>query len=545
MKTFINESKDSDGNIVQEGTTVYAEDYNRWEKGESDYRTHESNEDIHVTSQEKETWNDKVNSIAMQQAISTAKKEVIEQIPELPDLTGLATKEEMKEAIEASQSTVADGTITPEKTTFFEKVQLNRPNLFDGNYIPYYISGSGTYKIITSSTSKMCIIPVKPSTMYSINRSSTSTTSSVFKIFTATTLADDLVTQTIDGALKSTITLTPEFNIFRNVKVTTGVNDAYMFVVVTNTNEDVDLQVLEGSYDNFVNGTTTYSLKGVNVYSKYETYSKEEVDVKFGGCFYKEGNRMYITLGKATYTLENYIKESINVSVWRLTDLWVGETEIFKTSDIEGPLKEVGTADFIGGYHGDELMQNVIVLADGNVVDMTSETIDKTTFNRLTVFVESMLNRCDTPSTDVVKRYKVLDFENGKLTIRNTYNILVDNFVINRLCGGGLFSIYKDIVNYTSDNVTNMCRATDNTTTSDSVLLSSSKFYDGTFYGDGFAIRMRSTGEKLETYTGKIQDYATESRPRLKFYFDSILSASGVTYNSGDSLTTSFEIEIK
>ena len=139
----------------------------------------------------------------------------------------------------------------------------------------------------------------------------------------------------------------------------------------------------------------------------------------------------------------------------------------------------------------------------------------------------------------------MLDFSNEKLTIRNTYNILVDNFVINRLCGGGLISIYKDIVNYTSDNVTNMCRPTDNTTTSDSVLLSSNKFDDGTFYGDGFSIRIRSTGEKFETYTGKIQDYATESRPRLKIYFDSILSASGVTYNNGDSIATSFEIEIK
>ena len=458
---------------------------------------------------------------------------------------GYATKKDLEEV----SLNVTDGSITPEKTSFLQKVSVGRPNLFDGTYYNYYISGSSTYTITASSKAKMAIISVKPSTTYTLNRSSTLQATSVFKIFSATTKSDDLTAQTLDGAIRSSIALTVENNAFRNVKVTTGSTDNWLFVVVTNTAGEeagIDLQVLEGSYNDFVNGTTTYNPKGVNIYSKEETYSKEEVDTKICGSFYREGTKMYITLGKATYTLENYIKESINVSVWRLTDLWIGgETEIFKISDIEGPMKEVGAADFIGGYHGDELMLDVITIADGNVVDMSVQTIEKTTFNRLTVFITSMLNRCDTPDENVVKRYKVLDFSNEKLTIRNTYNILVDNFVINRLCGGGLISIYKDIVNYTSDNVTNMCRPTDNTTTSDSVLLSSNKFDDGTFYGDGFSIRIRSTGEKFETYTGKIQDYATESRPRLKIYFDSILSASGVTYNNGDSIATSFEIEIK
>lgn len=460
------------------------------------------------------------------------------------DDVGYATKKEL----ETLSVIVENGSITPEKTSFLQKVSVGRPNLFDGTYYNYYISGSSSYTITASSKAKMAIIPIKPSTMYTINRASTLVATSVLKIFTVTTLADNLTDQVIDGAVRSSITLTAENNAFRNAKVTTGASDSHMLIVVTNTaDEEVDLQVLEGSYNNFVDGTTTYNPSGsINIYPKDETYSKEEINTKLGGLFYKEGSKMYITLGKATYTLENYIKESINVSVWRLTDLWIGgETEIFKTSDIEGPMKEVGAADFIGGYHGDELMLDVITIADGNVVDMSVQTIEKTTFNRLTVFITSMLNRCDTPDENVVKRYKVLDFSNEKLTIRNTYNILVDNFVINRLCGGGLISIYKDIVNYTSDNVTNMCRPTDNTTTSDSVLLSSNKFDDGTFYGDGFSIRIRSTGEKFETYTGKIQDYATESRPRLKIYFDSILSASGVTYNNGDSIATSFEIEIK
>lgn len=69
---------------------------------------------------------------------------------------------------------------------------------------------------------------------------------------------------------------------------------------------------------------------------------------------------------------------------------------------------------------------------------------------------------------------------------------------------------------------------------------------EGTFYCENFIIKVKALSGMGEDCYGFVQDFNTESKPRFKFYFDTINSTtSGKQINLNEELNASFSIKIK
>lgn len=269
-------------------------------------------------------------------------------------------------------------------------------------------------------------------------------------------------------------------------------------------------------------------------------YSKEEVDSKILSIqtnrIIKSGNAMTILLkNNAKYIFEKKSTPSIGLETYMLTSGSFKDIVIWSGSDIEAPIKEKGTKDFIGGVHGDEQYESINIICDGVVLDI-NENYDME-FNNLTIFVKSILNRCET-TTPVFTRYKKLEFKDDELIISNRLITLVDGFIVERYTGSCLYSVYKDLLNgYTINTKPELITSGGQN--------GGKEFKEGTFFCKGYTVTLKALGGIGEYYKGSVADFSSESRPRFKFYFDTINSSSGVTLNTNDELNASFSIKIK
>ena len=327
---------------------------------------------------------------------------------------------------------------------------------------------------------------------------------------------------------------------------TTGENSRYMYLYLFTNNlqeENKVFQVVEGSQTSLTisNMDDCYVFHGVSCYPKHKTYTKEEVDTlledipKNSNTFIKNGEVCEILLNnKVGYKLEHKVTNSINLDTWMLTKGTVNNTTLWSGSDIEAPIKEKGAADFIGGVHGDEVFESASIVCDGNLIDMEKDY--NVSFENLSIFVKSTLYRCET-STPVFTRYKKLEFVNGELIISNRLICLVDNFLVERYTGCGLYSVYKDLLlGYTVNTKPELI--------TEGGLGADANMDIGTFFGDGYTVTLKTLSGKTEYFKGYVADFASESRPRYKLYFDCIKSSSGYQLNTDDELNTCFSIKI-
>ncbi|ADU30372.1 hypothetical protein [Evansella cellulosilytica] len=88
------------------------------------------------------------------------------------------------------------------------------------------------------------------------------------------------------------------------------------------------------------------------------------------------------------YNISKHTDVSINVDVWRIVSVWVSDLNVdspvgsaganrvnpvnltISNSQWEYAIRPIGAPDFMGGFHGDELLQNVLFLADGKSVSL-------------------------------------------------------------------------------------------------------------------------------------------------------------------------------
>lgn len=328
-----------------------------------------------------------------------------------------------------------------------------------------------------------------------------------------------------------------------NTQITTGDSDIYMYMYLFTKNlESPVFQVVEGEQTKMTISEPgdEYIFKNVSVYPKHKVYTKDEVDNLLtnngDNKLVKSSEQCVITLSdKSEYTFEHVVKSKIGLDTWMLTSGKANGYTLWSGSDIEGPIKEVGADDFIGGVHGDEVYESITIICDGRPIALENDyNID---FNNLTIFVKSTLNRCNT-TTPVFTRYKKLEFIDSKLIVSNRLICLVDDFKVNRYTGSGLYSVYKDLLNGYSVN-TKPELFTDGG-------LSADKNMDiGVFFGDGYTITLETLSGKTDAYKGSVADFYNEARPRYKLYFDSINSSSGYNMNRDDELIASFSITIK
>ena len=416
-------------------------------------------------------------------------------------------------------------------------------NLFDGKYFnEYYINANpadGEKYAFSTTQSKSVIVSIEPNTEYTILKEKTEIEGDYFyfKVATFTVDRDTLLSQSfypVDGSVRYSNTK----GSVSSYKFTTGENDKTLMVVVSKVHEPY-LELLKGNHNNFISNSyePEYEFTGINVYSKSEVDKLiENINHNISkNNLGKVGNIIDITLdGKVGYRLERNVKSNINLDTWMLTRGTVNDITLWSGSDIEAPIKEVGTEDFIGGVHGDEKIESVQIICDGVLLDLGSDY--NLNFNNLTVFVKSTLFRCNT-DVPVFTRYKKLEFVNNELIVSNRLICLVDNFLVNRHTGCGLYSVYKDLlIGYTVNTKPELITS--------GATSQNAELDCGTFYGNGFTVTLKTLSGKTEYYKGSVADFASESRPRYKLYFDCINSSSGVRLNTNDELNTSFSIKI-
>jgi len=244
-----------------------------------------------------------------------------------------------------------------------------------------------------------------------------------------------------------------------------------------------------------------------------------------------------IVCGKAEYRFRHRTDPSIGLDTWLVRQITVNGIIIMSGTDIEGPIKQVGSADFIGGIHGDEVYFLVRFVVDGVEISSDSE-IGDTAFERMDIFVESNLFFCDSTRL-AFARAKHLSFEENRLTISNVLTYMGEEiFFVQRWPASGIFSIYKDVMNgYT---VNTHCRfITDAGTPADRAIDRAA------FFGDGYTVEIGALSEKYASYIGFVHDFANERRPRFKVYFDTLSNAQGeVILKKGDTVRAAYEIRI-
>lgn len=135
-----------------------------------------------------------------------------------------------------------------------------------------------------------------------------------------------------------------------------------------------------------------------------------------------------VFLEKVQLIIKRVTNTSINVDTWRLYAGYllnggavVGT--LWSNSDVEGAIKITGEDDFLGGYHGDEIMSSVVILADGKPVDLETDVFGKQ-FNEIMICVESDLYHCNTSSlADQIafKRTKTIKITKEGYTVSNRY----------------------------------------------------------------------------------------------------------------------------
>lgn len=258
-----------------------------------------------------------------------------------------------------------------------------------------------------------------------------------------------------------------------------------------------------------------------------------------------ENNEMIITGKRSRYTFKRVTDSSIRIDTWRLYkgEYYKGNNSFtaWENSDAEGAIKLVGEDDYLGGYHGDEIMENISCYLDGKSLNPSGSYNGR--FDRLVVYVKSDIYHCNTsPLSDTIAftRYKKLVFELDKVTISNCYiansqlsiqQARIAMFQCVKASGSTpVFTNYSVNTNYKDYAVTDI--STDRPRGSDLMTEAEIK----TIYSDVVFKYIRGSDQH---YLGMVTDMDT----RIKFYFDTIAAETQIA--SGENITSEFSVLAK
>lgn len=356
-------------------------------------------------------------------------------------------KQEVKEAMTGgSVAVVGEGAVnvsnivpravTPSKTSFFTK----RPDtLFDGEWANgFYLSGSAnTMKLTRTAGFKTMIVPCSPNTTYTIIKEPIAAEDGnwYFKIATSSMTVDSL----------------------KNITESTDINSYYQFSA---TNIDTTLKTfLTGPNDKSIvivcaKSANPYTelLVGIQTDFKYNDYNKMfdlTVDIPEKRMFFtKNGDILFIYThqknGWLRHTYERFIDNSINVDVWRATDVYVCSVNFdplysITTGDNEGVIRLDGESDYIGGWHGDEIGQDVFIYVDDNLITSSSNLSGYC--DKVQIIVKSDIYHADTQNLAFIK-YKDVTYKGDEILIKCRW-IAQSGFTVQHI-RAGIYSIYKE-----------------------------------------------------------------------------------------------------
>lgn len=342
---------------------------------------------------------------------------------------------------------ILDGQITYNKTDFIELD--TSVNLFDGNFKTGFTLNSA-YKIASSDTSRrLIVLKIKPNTTYSIIRES----SSLFRIATHTKETFN-IGDSLDGSIQWT-----GGSVNLNKVITTGENDVLLVAILSYTNENPFVQVLEGNFTDFTCNYYPYNSK--LFYTKQQSYSSEEIDT----FLTNKQDAKKVKVIKTTNCLNIYVpskkndnylhykyclvnKPTINMNCWRVLSMNVVNSNFelitpwIQDVEWEGVLQEKDTSDFLGGFHGDETLESINCIIDGNEIDLDGTDFALDVNNKIIITVKSVLNRCNTTGDNLLTRYKISTWDKNNYTVENKW-VALQSFTLVK-CYQTMLSMLKD-----------------------------------------------------------------------------------------------------
>lgn len=155
---------------------------------------------------------------------------------------------------------------------------------------------------------------------------------------------------------------------------------------------------------------------------------------------YKNGSSTYVYIYYVSgekivgWELHNVPAAASNSNTWQIGHVmgydFDGVTlsngvELVSGGEFELAFKEYNAADYCGGNnHGDENMDDFTLTIDGKTIDLSNIDDNFHVFDRIDAIEHATINRCNTPSENILKHQKIWTFENGTVKARQSLEFL-------------------------------------------------------------------------------------------------------------------------
>ena len=250
--------------------------------------------------------------------------------------------------------------------------------------------------------------------------------------------------------------------------------------------------------------------------------SSTDFDILFGDCKAK----LFYTNNDDT-NAHNW-----NVGIVRINDNIV----IPRGTDIIGPVIINDNDDYIGGVHGDERTNAIVVSIDGNSFNLANDEILTTRYGRkMTVTMNSDIYDQKTKE-QIFRRNVQLVISPNKIHVTNCFKA-VKSCTLKRATNGGLLASYSDLITSIAFNTDYFAEAP-----SEPVDIENQNNVCATIHTVYGSMTVRNiVGHEKESYAGWLQVFSKEQRPRCKVYLDTY-KLGNYSISAGDVVNGEFEL---
>lgn len=247
-----------------------------------------------------------------------------------------------------------------------------------------------------------------------------------------------------------------------------------------------------------------------------------------------DANNFDIHFGDACVTLFYTNSSIIGANNWNLKVIKLRGNVITPSgTDILGPVKINSDNDFIGGIHGDETTNAIVIAVNGSSV--TPDEIKAPIYGKtMTLVLVSTLYEEGT-TTEAFRRIVQINFEPNKMSVDCTYTAK-EALTLVRATNGGLIAAQNPIIKSIALNTQYLSPAP-----STAVNVSSVSNIEATMFTQYGSLTVKNLiGHTLASYLGYLQVFENENPKRCKIYFDTYKSGS-YSLASGAKIPGAFE----
>jgi len=250
---------------------------------------------------------------------------------------------------------------------------------------------------------------------------------------------------------------------------------------------------------------------------------------------YESNGTLRLAGTKCKYTLKRITDASSNLDTWRL---YKGELKIngewdtlWENSDAEGVVNIDNDSDFLGGYHGNEVLSSFSILIDNVALDTTASTSGYCT--SVMLYQTSTIYRLD-QTTEAFTRYKRIRIVGNNYDVQQSWHSLI-NCTITRGVFCLLQAMKPNMLGWNTDINSRWL----STYVASGVLDRKTRIGNFYFNDNKMLSLIAEVGYDNEYYRPYMQNFTNQNR--LKFYFDMF---NGKTISPGDVLETKFAVKV-